>query len=99
MLENAIEAAETIGDSDRKIISLVIEKRENFVYINTVNYTDNTFVFDGGLPRTTKTNEEGYHGYGLKSIKNIAEKYRGGIVVDVSDGVFSLNVYLIEKSE
>lgn len=97
MLENAIEATERIADSAKKVISVVIEKKEEYVFINTVNYTEEKPFFEDGLPKTTKKGEWGYHGYGLKSIKNIAEKYQGGIAVSLEEGVFALNVYLLSK--
>lgn len=99
MLENAIEATERIVDPAKKVVSVVIEKKEDYVFINTVNYTEEKPLFEDGLPKTTKKGEWGYHGYGLKSIKHIAEKYQGGIAVGLEDGVFALNIYLLSKAE
>ena len=99
MLENSIEATERIEDPAKKVVSVVIEKKEDYVFINTVNYTMEEPLFEDGLPKTTKKGEWGYHGYGLKSIKYIAEKYHGGIAAGAEDGVFTLNVYLLSKTD
>lgn len=43
------------------------------------------------MPSTTKKDKEN-HGYGLKSIIYIAEKYGGKVSVKASGGVFDLNI-------
>jgi hypothetical protein len=40
--------------------------------------------------------EEGFHGFGMKSIAIIAEKYCGGISVSAEDELFTLTVYLLQ---
>ena len=34
------------------------------------------------------------HGYGLKSIKRISDKYQGDVIIDMEGGVFLLTVIL-----
>ena len=56
----------------------------------------NTFTgmitkFDDGLLVTTKSGE---HGLGLKSVKQIAEKYLGVITIENKDGWYSAMVML-----
>lgn len=50
------------------------------------------------LPRTTKTAEPGYHGFGLKSIRYTAEKYGGFLNVEAENGIFLLRVVIPEES-
>ncbi|MBO4989448.1 MAG: sensor histidine kinase [Clostridia bacterium] len=95
MLENAIEATERLSDPEQKHVSIVIEKKGEMVYINSINFTDQAYLFEDGLPKTTKQREDGYHGYGLKSIRMIAEKYQGGITIAAEDGVFALGIYML----
>lgn len=39
------------------------------------------------------------HGYGMKSMRAIAQKYGGRLKVTAEDGVFSLTIWLVnEKS-
>ena len=45
--------------------------------------------FSGGLPLTTK-GDNGYHGFGVKSIKSTIEKYGGVVVIDMSGGAEQL---------
>ncbi len=45
-----------------------------------------------GLPVTSKKEEKGYHGFGLKSIRYTAEKYGGFMTVEAAHGIFMLRV-------
>ena len=65
-----------------------------------MNYTGNDLVLaENGLPNTTKKQEVGYHGYGLRSIRAIAEKYHGGMDIQSRHGMFGLNIYLTRSGE
>lgn len=95
VLDNAIEAVEALEPPGKRTISLIIERRGEFVYINCVNFIEHDLQLQqNGLPDTTKTEELGYHGYGLRSIRMIAEKYHGGISISTEDGVFGLSIYM-----
>ena len=97
ILTNAIEAVAELKDPNKKTISIVTEKRSEFVFINAMNYFEGERKFADGLPVTTKRTEQGYHGFGMKSIRNTALKYGGGVKVDAADGVFALSVYLMNS--
>lgn len=97
ILENAITAADQFQDAERRVISMAIERRGNLVLINTSNYLGQTLSFEDGIPQSTKEGEPGYHGYGLKSIREIAKRYHGDISVSAADGIFQLSVYLMNE--
>lgn len=44
------------------------------------NYCVEQVVFEDGLPLTTKT-DTAYHGVGVRSIKYIADKYKGTLLM------------------
>lgn len=92
-VDNAIEAALQIADEEKRTISLKINRSGDAISIHLSNYTENKIVFKDGLPVTTKENKQ-YHGYGMKSIKYIVEKYKGHMTVGLEDGIFSLNIML-----
>lgn len=96
-LDNSIEAVEGIAEAGRRQISLTVERRGDFVNVNVINYTDGVVNLSDGLPETTKTGEQGYHGFGLKSMRNIAQKYGGDLNVSHENGMFRLNVYMLDK--
>ena len=96
ILENAIDAAETMESPEKKTISLIIECKGKFIFIHAINYMRHTNLsFANGLPETTKANEPGYHGFGLKSVRSIAQKYHGDVTAAAEDGIFKLCVYMM----
>ena len=46
-----------------------------------------------GLPETTK-DDSPLHGYGLKSIRYLTEKYHGNMTVTAEEGIFHVNILL-----
>lgn len=97
MLDNAIESVRKLGDKDQRVISLTLETKGSLIIITCLNYTNEKVRFVNGFPQTTKTGEMGYHGFGVKSIANIADKYSGNIDIQNQDNVFTLTVYLFNR--
>ena len=93
VLDNAIEAAEKIEDQERRFISIRVRKDKGMLMIHAENYYSGELEFDGGLPKTTKEDKR-YHGFGMKSIRMITEKYHGYFSVKSRDGIFTLNILL-----
>lgn len=78
-LDNAIESVLQAAEEDRNIF-VSVERREKWVRICIENVCVKKLVFVDGLPLTTKDDRR-YHGYGTKSIRRIAEKYGGTVVM------------------
>ena len=76
---------------------MTIERKGNFVLFDTINYLPKGLEFTDGLPQTTKTGEKGYHGYGLKSIREIARRYQGDVSISTAGGFFRLSVYFMSE--
>lgn len=90
--DNAIEAVSKIDDDNKKLISFKIHSVGELVSINLKNSFYGKLDFDeDGLPITTKE-DFNFHGFGIKSIAYIVDKYKGDMAVKVEDGVFSLNI-------
>ena len=69
MLDNAIEANEK--EDKNKFIDLSIKENDGFIYLSTLN------PFSGeNIGSTTKENKK-EHGYGLRILNDIAQKYNG----------------------
>lgn len=92
-VDNAMEAVERL-EEEKRLIDVSIEPRGDFVFLSFVNYFAGTLEVQDGLPRTTKTAEPGYHGFGLKSIRRIAEKYGGDLSASAKGEMFHLDIYL-----
>ncbi len=92
-LDNAIESVLKIEDVEKRVISIVAEKRGKLVHIAVENFYTGDLVLHNGLPRTSKADEQG-HGYGVKSIKFIAQKYGGNITISAENSRFSLSILI-----
>lgn len=90
-LDNAISAVLAIDEPEKRCIGLSVGQVKQFIAINVHNYYNGELNRgQDGLPATTK--QAGEHGYGLKSIRYIAEKYGGRLSVNGENGVFNLNI-------
>ena len=96
-ISNAVEAVEKLADPEKKIIDIVSERRGDMVSIHISNYFDGKLLLEDGMPVTSKTWEEGFHGFGMKSMKLIAEKYGGSLSASTDGDLFTLDVYLMNS--
>ena len=89
-LDNAINAVMALPVQSRNI-SLVIKKTNSFTSISIINpYQGRITINEDGLPETSKDTD--YHGYGMKSIKMIVEKYNGNLQIEAKDNMFTLSI-------
>lgn len=97
-LENAREAVAGLEEK-KKVISLTLSKKGQFVSVDVSNYFDGEISLNDGCVVTKKQTEKGFHGYGLKSIRSVAEKYGGDVRISFADSVFNLGVFLLDTSK
>lgn len=92
-LDNAIECELKISDKTKRMIHLTLTTQKQFLLLQVENYCPDMPEFRDGLPVTTKQDSDN-HGFGLKSIRFIAQKYGGTTTVRAEDGWFVLKVLL-----
>lgn len=93
-LDNAIESVSAIEDRTRRIIDVQVFSEKQMLVIQIINPIGQELTFDAeDLPVSTKE-PNGYHGFGLRSIRHTAEKYGGFMTVKAEDGVFYLRLLL-----
>lgn len=97
LLDNAIEACEKIQSGERWI-HIKIEKQNEMVFIEISNSIDKEPVIKRGELVTTKS-EKSLHGYGIKSVKRIVEKYDGIISYQSKGKVFKVNITLSDMDD
>ncbi len=90
LLNNAIEATYL---SDRKEISLEIGNYQGYLYCKICNTVRESVLENNPELITNKQNKE-FHGFGMKSIHQIAEKYDGYYEHWDSEGEFIQIIYL-----
>lgn len=92
-LDNAIESVLKIPDPDRRIITLSVVVNGALLIVNLKNSFDGRLTVENGLPVTSK-GDPGNHGFGLKSIRLLTQKYGGEMTFSAEDGIFTLNLVM-----
>ena len=90
-IENALNGVAAL-DEESRIVSISGIVRDGYANICVENYYTGKLMFKDGLPATARDTR--YHGFGMKSMKLIAEKYGGGISVEADGGIFRLKLFV-----
>lgn len=90
-LDNALESVRKIEIEENRIINLNISSKGNNLIIHLENNYNHEITFKDGLPETTKSNND-YHGYGIRSMKYLIEKYNGTFSVSTKNQIFMVNI-------
>ena len=91
-LENAVEATEQLSNPDQKQIALTVRSTEGFCSVHLQNYTKEPLRLENGLPVTGKS-DKANHGFGIRSMQLLAEKYGGELTFRQEGDV--VNTYML----
>lgn len=94
-LDNALESCMKLSAPEKRVISLKAAARGEMVVLHVENYYDEQPVLVDGMPVTTKDGSG--HGFGLRSIREIAGKYGGIASVQAENHIFKLTVVMYPK--
>lgn len=92
LLDNAIEASEKLSNEKPEII-LNISEISGYYSIIVKNRISSSVIADNQKLSTTKADTHN-HGYGLKSVKMLAEFHNGMVDIYEKDGFFIVNTLL-----
>ncbi len=92
-VDNAMEAVEKLSNESLRLIDIAIFVRDQFLVINIINPIEKKIEIKNGLPVSDKPHN-GYHGYGLRSMKHNLAKYDGTLSVEATDNTFILKMLL-----
>lgn len=92
-LDNAIEAVKKLDDTESRSIHVSVCRKKNFLCIRVQNPYKGNLAFRSRIPVTTKKNKE-LHGYGVKSIRSVVEKYGGNLNITAAHQMFELNILI-----
>lgn len=99
LLDNAIEACEKL-EPGKGFIRLTLKRKKQFLLLNVENSFDGAAPIRKGslLPATTKQSIlpdiVTEHGIGLENVRDMAERYFGGVNIKVKGDVFHVTVML-----
>ncbi len=88
-LDNAIEAVEKNIKSDNKYISMTLMSTNYRISISVSNPVEEDINTEN---LTTSKADKEKHGYGIKSIRAIAQKYDGIVLFTCEDKIFTVNI-------
>ncbi len=92
-LDNALEAASKVVDEKRRMITLKSNLRSGLVVLQVENtFEGERELPEDALPHTTKTGSG--HGFGLRSIDNIARRHGGSMSIRTEGDIFKLSVVM-----
>lgn len=89
-LDNALERVIQEKEEERSI-SLHINQYQDMILLHMENRCSVVPEFEESLPMTDKT-DKNQHGFGVRSIRYVAEKYNGTLSMKVRDGKFLLDI-------
>jgi sensor histidine kinase regulating citrate/malate metabolism len=92
-IDNAIEYEKTVENKNKRYILLRVYRKVSLLSIHVENYCNQSYEMCDGLPVTTKSDKDN-HGFGLKSIRYVAQKYGGNVTVKSDGGLFTLDIIL-----
>lgn len=97
MIDNALEALEAVPDGKNRRLRLKVEVFENAgLFVGCAN----SFAGElrrGGHGELLSTKAEEGHGFGLKAMSRVAEKYNSVLVIEQEDDIFHAKTYLYFK--
>lgn len=91
-LNNAIEAVADLPEGRERFVSLVCRRDADVVSIHVENPCDGKVLFEDGIPKTQQ--DPTYHGFGIRSMISVAEKYGGSLAVKQAENMFYLDILL-----
>ena len=95
LLDNALEGC--LPGQSNQFISLKAGEKKGIYAIKVQNSCDPSKTLKPGqMPDTAKTDKT-HHGFGLKILQSIAEKYHGELKLHCANGVFTAEVFLQNK--
>lgn len=92
-VDNAMEAVGKFSNPHMRLIDIAIFARDRFLVINITNPVKEKITFKNGIPVSTKPHN-GYHGYGLRSIRHSLERYDGTMYASVNNQTFELKMLI-----
>ena len=96
LLDNAIEACQRNNISSQIILS--IYEVAGYYRITVKNTIEKSVLNKNKRLETYKANKQ-EHGWGLKSVNDIADAHQGGVDIYEKNGMFIVNVLIMKKDE
>lgn len=94
-ITNAIGAVSHLPQGMDRFVTLSVSRSGQMVIIHMENPCVDKLVFKNGLPVTMGNTD--YHGFGMRSMERVAEKYGGSLAAAQCEGMFTLDILLVDS--
>ena len=84
----------SLEQPEDRSFSLSVRRIGEMTVIHQENPYSGEIVLKDGIPQTHKQ-DTSYHGFGVRSIRMIAEKYSGHVALSTANQIFVLTVTLL----
>lgn len=95
-IDNAMYAVQSVEQEERRVINISVKKSVGQISIIIENNFVGDLEFEDELPVTTKENKM-FHGFGMKSIKMIVDKYNGYMSIKTDNNRFILSILMGQR--
>nr|WP_254304831.1 ATP-binding protein [Rathayibacter sp. VKM Ac-2835] len=92
-LDNAIESSVRVPDLERRLIRVAVFSQNELLMIRVENTFDGRLRIVEGHPVSLKP-DPSQHGFGLRNIRGVAEKYDGTVTFESRENWFSLRILI-----
>lgn len=96
-IDNARAGAGAVTVPDKRMVDVSLKQFGDSVIIHVWNYFNGELTIKDGLP--VSSNASSGHGFGLKSIKMLVDKFEGAMEARPEGDVFHLNIILPLKKD
>lgn len=96
LLTNAVEATEKVPAGER-FITINISRSGDMALVHMENSCIGPVEMENGLPKSQ--GDPRYHGFGMKSVSRLVDKYDGTLAVQYMDRVFCVDMTLFSNDK
>lgn len=98
ILENALEACETVPPGIERFIHLTVARKEPYLYITCMNSKYGKTIYVDENFQSTKA-DFAKHGYGLRTVQSIVNRYNGILDTDYNETTFTITLALKDRND
>ncbi len=92
-IDNAITYVSQFEEAQMRVINFTVHQKKNFIQIQINNPYRGAPLEAGQLPETSKSDKVN-HGFGLRSIRYLTQKYHGRMDIYTADGLFTIQILI-----
>ncbi len=93
LLENAIEAS-TASEKEKPKVSVKLFMRGAYLFVKVENDVANHLIQEGSISLETTKDNKGTHGFGVRIVRMIVEKYQGTVEFSIKGSLFCAEAML-----